>query len=55
MGAMVGLGSINLTRKLLAVKDVDGRLYVSEISVLTIERKNKEVDEHDRRRMGDSR
>ena len=38
-----------------AVEDADGRLSVSERSVPTIERKNKEADGYDRRRMESSR
>ena len=29
-------------------KDADGRLYVLEISIPTIEQKNKEADDYDR-------
>ena len=34
------------------MEDADGRLSVSERSVPTIERKDKEADEYDRHRMG---
>ena len=34
------------------MEDVDGILSVSERSVTTIERKDKEVNEYDRHRMG---
>ena len=34
------------------MEDVDGRLFVPEKSIPTIERKDKEADEYDRHRMG---
>ena len=37
------------------MEDADGRLSVLEISVPTIEQKNKEADDYDRHRMEDSR
>ena len=37
------------------MEDVDGRLFVSERSVPTIEQKNKEESGHDRRGMENSR
>ena len=39
-------------QKLPAVEDVNGRLSVSERSIPTIERKDKEADEYDRNKMG---
>ena len=36
------------------LEDVDGRLSVLERFVPTIERKKKEADDYDRRRIGDS-
>jgi len=52
---MISLRSRNLIAKLPVVEDVDGRLFVLEIFVPTIERENKQADEHDRHRMGYSR
>ena len=37
------------------MEDVDGRLFVSERSIPTTERKSKEADEYDKHKMGYSR
>ena len=34
------------------MEDADGRLYVLEIFIPTIERKDKEADEYDKHKMG---